>query len=113
MSNTATFTVDGTAALKMDASSAAPKTAHIIAFPRIAETTTPANRREGLSTKVRRAFESLHNAVRRVLESSEMYCSLKFEDFRGVAYGVFSKANIKTLTVLSSIVAVLAIAFGA
>ena len=49
---------------------------------------------------------------RNALDSSEMYCSLKFEDFRGCPYGIFTQRGIAVLSAASSCIAVLSIAFG-
>lgn len=57
--------------------------------------------------------ERAASAFRDVLDSSEMYCSLKYEDFHGCPYGVFTRKGIAALSSASACVAVLSIAFGA
>ena len=61
---------------------------------------------EDLKARASRAF-------RNVLESSEMYCSLKYEDFRGCAYGVFTRRGVAALSAVSCCVATLSIVAGA
>lgn len=60
---------------------------------------------EGLKARASRTIWS-------VLESSEMYCSLKYEDFRGCAYGVFTRKGIAAFSAFSGCVATLSLVLG-
>ena len=51
--------------------------------------------------------------ARRIFESSEMLCSIAFEDHRGCAYGIFSRGEVIATSVIVSVLAALAIALGA
>ena len=103
------FPFDGTAAMK-PIGKVGTANAKIIAFP--TETGERSYRENDA-----RGFKALRNRVfawvRSCLLASEMFCSLKWEDARGVAYKLFSNANIGALAFASFVVAVLSIAYGA
>ena len=101
--------LDGTAAMK-------PITNTGYAHPRIISFPST-NRPQSYSEKKGRGLCSMSTRVssklRNCLLSSEMYCSLMREDARGVAYKLFSKHNIGALMLVSFLVAVFSIAYGA
>lgn len=103
------FLYDGTAAMKPvpDARHATPR---IIAFP--AKDYTQ-HRRANEAAGIGGLRERLFAWTRNCLLASEMFCSLAHEDARGVAYLLFSKANITALVLASFIVAAVSIAYGA
>ena len=51
--------------------------------------------------------------LNRTLDKSEMYCSLAFEDFRGVAYGMLSHKAVAALATASALIAIISIAISA
>jgi len=101
--------VDGTVALKPVVAERT-HTARIIEFPsRNAETAGHINTYDQNPSQL----QAIRNRVTGVLYASEMYCSLVFEDARGVLYDMFSRNDVRILSVASCAVAVLSIAFGA
>ena len=48
-----------------------------------------------------------------ILASSEMYCSLRFEDMHGCPYDVFTRAGIASLSAGAGIIAVVSLILGA
>ena len=106
--NTA-FSIDGTSALKAQACPGANAASIILPFPGVLRD-SPARGIGGMldsvATRIRqRALE--------ILESSEMYCSLRYEDYRGCRYGVFTKNGIAVLSLALSVVAVVSLVLGA
>ena len=103
------FPYDGTAAMKPvpGAGHATPK---IIAFPSKGNSQ---HRRENASTSSLGLCERFLAWVRNCLFGSEMFCSLAREDARGVAYKLFSKANVGAMAIAGFVVAALSIAYGA
>ena len=57
--------------------------------------------------------QTLKSELDRILEGSEMYCSLKLEDFRGCPYGVFTKRGVAVLSSASALLAIISILTGA
>lgn len=103
------FPYDGTAAMK-PVPDARHETTRIIAFP--AKNNAPhftGNSSSGFGGLRERIYAWMRNC----LLGSEMFCSLAREDARGVAYMIFSKANISALAIVGFIVAALSIAYGA
>ena len=98
------FMVDGTAALDQDQCSR-ERMAIIIPFP---------GKQDGREARnvSDKPFRQIKGSLKRVLESSEMFCSLKFEDIGGCAYGMFTRAGVRALTVSCSVVAVASLIFG-
>lgn len=47
--------------------------------------------------------------IARIADSSEMICSLKYEDVRGIPYNAFTREGIAALTAASSFFAILSI----
>ena len=45
----------------------------------------------------------------KMLESSEMYCSLKYEDARGCPYNLFSPCDIATLWTVSALLSLVSL----
>ena len=51
--------------------------------------------------------------ARRIFEGSEMLCSIAYEDYRGCAYGIFSRGEVIATSIIVSVLAAIAIALGA
>lgn len=101
---------NGTSALKMPRFVESPDDAAIIAFPtsreRKAAHAKPAEcAREHL-------LEKASGAVRNTLESSEMYCSLRYESLRGCPYNLFTQKGIAALSAGSAVIGVLSLILG-
>ena len=103
---------NGTAALKMPRWAESPDDAKIIAFPssRMVTCTAHAATREP-KRAARHAKPS--GRVQRILESSEMYCSLKLESMGGCPYNLFTKRGIATLSAGASAIAIVSLILGA
>ena len=122
--STAEIFIDGTSALKKTVWQAQNNQPRIIPFPRrecatehlsctrSEETAASRNRTKNRAARISRTHGVL-NCLSRILNASEMFCSLKREDARGVLYNVFSRWNIWTLAAASFVVAVMALGFGA
>lgn len=103
------FFNDGTAAMKpvTNAGHARP---NIIALPSDARFQSDhCGTRQG-SVSLRKRISSW---ARGSLLASEMFCSLKLEDARGVSFQLFSTANVGALVFACFVIAVLSIAYGA
>lgn len=103
--------VDGTAAVQMPRFVETPDEAAIIEFP-----TSRGNRAETRQPKQSRQnprANRMRRAGQRFLDSSEMYCSLRYEDFHGCPYNLFTPEGIALLSGASSIVACIALVLGA
>lgn len=55
----------------------------------------------------------MKNFSEAVLDTSEMYCSLRFEDAKGCAYHKFSSSDIALLSTLCMIISVASLIAGA
>ena len=93
---------NGTSALKLDNWHSPTGKGSIIAFPDNAVSGAFKQADSVIGT----ILATAKRKVRDILAASEMYCSLRFEDFMGCPYRIFSR---KGIAVLSSSVAVLAI----
>lgn len=51
--------------------------------------------------------------TQRAFESSELLCSLAYEDHRGCAYGIFSRGEVIATSIILTALSALAIALGA
>lgn len=60
-----------------------------------------------------RVSESRTRTARRIFEGSELMCSIAFEDFRGCAYGIFSRSEVVVTSIVLTALSVIAIALGA
>lgn len=106
---TTNFFNDGTAAMKpvTNVGHVSPK---VIVFPDYAST-------KGNRSETRRGSltlrERISSWIRDSLLASEMFCSLKLEDARGVSFQLFSKANVGVLAFACFVIATLSIAYGA
>ena len=98
------FPVNGTAALKPSGRTNGPRQARVIAFPH--------NKAHSASAVKAPASGKLRMRIWNALLASEMYCSLRNEDARGVLYGMFTRGNMLALSMAGFAIAVLAIAFG-
>ena len=49
----------------------------------------------------------------KIIDSSEMACSLRFEDVRGCPYNTFTPRGIAALSLTSSILAIVSLLMGA
>ena len=109
MSRSVLYT-DGTAALDIAAVRKHPMLLHVTAFRGGKAEPSAASGRV-------RAADSARNGIARrarsVLESSEMYCSLRYEDYRGVPYHMFTRGGIAALSGAGSLLAILSIVVGA
>ena len=113
----ADFYVDGTAALKVEYADNKTSAPSFTAFDcsynrRSQQPPAPCPRPEGARAR-RTRKRSFKDSARSVFERSEMACSLLFEDVRGVPYHAFSKANIATLSVATSAIAIVSLVLGA
>ena len=104
------FSINGTSALKVQHCPQRTRTATIIDFPGACHRTYSerASHPEHLML-----LDVVKAKVRGVLDSSEMYCSLKFEDLRGFQYNKFNAKGIAVLSVATSFIAIVSIAVGA
>ena len=117
--------VNGTAALELAPDSREGNLAVIVEFPGTlragslgghGEPACGASAPHHARTRPNRIVETgarLLRRIRGVLAASEMYCSLRFEDARGVAYGKLARPHVQALVSSGTAVAVLSIAFGA
>ena len=104
------YMTDGTAALSNLCMHGSQKKPQIVAF----EGGKAHREREARHTRYdRRSSSPARSKVRQILESSEMYCSLKLEDFRGCPYRIFTTRGIAFLSGASSVLAVLSIVVAA
>ena len=103
------FSIDGTSALKVDHCPQRTQTATIIDFPGIRQRTHSRRDRMPASTPIGVAKARM----RGILETSEMYCSLKFEDARGFQYNRFNAKGIAFLSSATALIAIVAIVAGA
>ena len=111
----ANYYIDGTSALDMRGVGIQSRTANVIEFPlkRYEETKARSTSKAVKSAMRKRRFEERRNTLRDILESSEMYCSLKLESFTGCPYALFSKGSIAALSVGSAAIAIVSLLFGA
>ena len=102
---------NGTSALKMQRWVAQPDEATIIKFPgskcRTAREEPP--HQEPGPQRETNGFKNLE----RVFESSEMYCSLRYESMLGCPYHLFTRKGIAVLSVGASVIAAIALILGA
>ena len=104
--------VDGTSALKLSGFELAVHEPNIIPFDsRAAKTAGP--QRESDTGKHKSPRRNAGDALRHVLDASEMYCSLRYEDARGCPYDLFTKHNIAALAAGSTVLGVISLVFGA
>ena len=106
---------DGTSALKPDFGRRRKKDPVIIAFPRQrARGTRAGSARAGESEFQKPSMRQggMRNRLVAVLEASEMFCSLLFEDYRGCSYGIFTRKGIALASTAAAIIAMTAIFFG-
>ena len=104
-----TYCTEGSAALELGNVGAYPKHANILSFPGTAR----GIRKGALSETLCDLASAARAKVVDILESSEMYCSLKFEDYRGCAFNVFTRRGIAFLSASIFVIAAASIAFGA
>ena len=107
--------IDGTSALKPDFDVRERNRATIIPFPGhhaaikhiqlMCDRADAAEAREPLRSILKRMFYS-------VFASSEMLCSLLFEDVRGCPYQLFTKRSIAAISASMTLIAVASLAFG-
>ena len=103
------FLLDGTAALRPKAADSLRAKPNVVVLPCKGSYERSCNQ-HNMPIPFRKRLQSW---VSSTLNASEMFCSLKFEDMRGVVYGLFSKKDIRILCFASFTIAALAIAFGA
>ena len=101
---------NGTAALDIAAVCERPMLLHVTAFKGgKAEPSTVS----GLARAAGSARHGIARRARSILESSEMYCSLRYEDYKGVPYHMFTRGGIAVLSGAGSLLAILSIVVGA
>lgn len=103
--------LNGTAALKMPRWVQSPDEAAIIAFPSSRKVASEPAR--VLPDEGREAPPNPTVGLRRLLDSSEMYCSLKFESMRGVPYGLFTQKGIAALSAGAAAIGLASLVLGA
>ena len=101
------FYIEGTAALQMEGRSASHGKASILPFPQDMRES-----RKGGADALEAIIAGINRRALDILERSEMYCSLKLEDFRGCPYHLFTKHGIAMLSAATTAVAVASIALG-
>ena len=104
---TVDYCVNGTSALKLQRLHEAGEKATIIAFPR------HDNRKMHVEEAPNSIATSIRSRISNLLASSEMYCSLKFEDFRGCGYGIFTQRGIAALSTGAAALAIISLITGA
>lgn len=102
------YRVDGTAALKVQEPPIEKHCATIVPFPLHKQVSNKGF--WGIS--IAQLGNMLADKLSSALEESEMYCSLKYEDFHGCAYRLFSRKGLAVLSAMTSAIAVAAIAIG-
>ena len=102
------YRIDGTAALKASEIPIENHCATIVPFP----SNNRVSDKGFWGISIAQLGNVLADKVSSVLEGSEMYCSLKYEDFHGCAYRLFSRKGIAVLSATTSIIAVVAIVVG-
>ena len=103
------YRIDGTAALEMQELPTCTTGATVIPFPTNRENASG----QLFSERLAHISSIFHTKAAAILEGSEMFCSLKYEDFRGCAYGLFSRRNIAVLSSATSVIAVVSVIAGA
>ena len=108
--NLRSFT-NGTAALEMPRSVKQPDEATIIKFPGTRQNVAARqlDRRDNGPKHAAPKRSFLRNA----LESSEMYCSLRFESMQGCPYHLFTKRGVAALSLGASAIAIVSLILGA
>lgn len=103
------FYIEGTSALKEEAWALPKGETTIIPFP------APAcDKHVQRATQPTKSLASLaKQKALAILEASEMYCSLRLEDFRGCSYGIFTKGGVTMLSFAISAIAIVSVVAGA
>ena len=108
--NSSQYRVEGTSALQPAYVEPVQKVGHILPFPGNSNINTETS---VLITKSGSFAYTVKKCIQSALDASEMYCSLRFEDFKGVPYRVFTKRGVAALSVSSAALACIAIIVGA
>lgn len=106
----ATFYTDGTSALNMGLACPQTRQARIIKFEqrnRVQDGELPVK-----CSMAEKPSNDFTGYIRRILESSEMYCSLKLESFLGCPYRVLSPQNVTCIAVGSTIIGMISLILG-
>ena len=103
---------NGTAALQMPRWAETPEEAKIIVFP-TSRMSSPAFQLVTSEPKTRARHAHATSKLQRILESSEMYCSLKLESMLGCPYNLFTKGGIAVLSAGASAIAIISLILGA
>ena len=102
---------NGTSALKMPQWAVSPDQAKIIAFPgsrpSVVEVSTSQRARHAQQPQTAKGF------LRTTLESSEMYCSLRYESMKGCPYNCFNEKAIAALSSGGALIALVSLLLGA
>ncbi len=102
---------NGTSALKISRPQTRPEEATIIAFPKVSGTKSQSKR--VVQPKGNNTTSQLVSFIKHVFNSSEMYCSLRYESMQGCPYNKFSKAGIAALSAGASCIAIISLILGA
>lgn len=102
---------NGTSALKMPRWAETADDAKIIMFP--GRQTVAMQRKPAAHVQRKAAEAQPASTLKRILESSEMFCSLRSESMMGCPYNLFSKQGIAALSTGAAVIAAISLAFGA
>ena len=94
---------NGTSALKITRWAESPEDAKIIAFPGL----------QAVEDRPARNRPEAQGFARRVLDSSEMYCSLRYESMRGCPYNLFTEESIAALSLGGALIGIVSLILGA
>ena len=103
----ACYYVNGTSALDLQRWHETGEKATIIPFPRRED------RNPHIASSSKQEGATVKNRISNLLASSEMYCSLKLEDFRGCRYGIFTRQGIAALSTGTAVLAIISLVVGA
>lgn len=106
------YRTEGTAALKQETSQGRSFEPRIIKFGKSSVRQQTGNGNI-VDTPIRSQGNSFVDIFRNVLNSSEMYCSLRYESMSGCPYNVFTKGGIATLSSVLTVLALIEIALSA
>ena len=99
----------GTSALVMPRWVQSPDEANIIAFPGSLRTVRAS---ESLPTEPAGQCYRKQSRIRRIADSSEMLCSLRFESMLGCPYHLFTRQGIAALSTGAAIIGIVSLILG-
>lgn len=101
---------NGTSALKIRRWVESPEDAKIIAFPGARPAAAKAPELAPIQQSHRRSESA--GFLRSILDSSEMYCSLRYESMKGCPYNLFSEKSIAALSIGGAIIGIVSLILG-